>query len=163
MEPEKALEWHLNRRTAPLIAEQQRRESLRERQLAEMKSPDDWAKYGKGVEELITKQRISADVLSQPGSFGELLQFVKSKDVDKLVEERVSVERAKWTAETAKTAGSAPSTSGVSNQAGKNSQVDATDEEIRIWTKLGVDPKKAADIAKSTTYDGVRIHGDLVH
>lgn len=160
MEPQKAVEYYFQKKTAPLVAEQLRREAEREKIATVTRAGEDWKEYGNAVEDLIKQNRIAPEVLAQPGSYDQLLQFVKAKDLDNIVQRKVQAEMAAKAADQAKTAATA-APSGVNRGAEGKPAPEPTDAEMTIFRKLGVDPKKAVEASNNTTYDGVRIRGEV--
>jgi len=77
---------------------------------------------------------------------------------DEIVKEQVAAEVAKFQAEAARTAASSTPAPAPAAQA-KAEDVKFEDGQLHILKKLGIDPKRAAEITKDTTYDGVLISG----
>jgi hypothetical protein len=163
-ETDKALDFHFQKRTRPLIQQQLQREAARERELLSVKREADWKKFGPQVDQLIAQNRIPVETLSTPGAYDQLLDLVKAKNIDAIVKEKVEAEVASWREAQAKAAGAGPNAAQASpSEKPKNPEELLSDEERRIAQKLGVDPKKYAETAAKVVFDGVRYRGEVAH
>jgi hypothetical protein len=155
-DPQKALDDHWTKRAKPFIDASFDREAKRERSLLEVKRSEDVKKFGKEVDQIAS--RMSPEVLAQPGTYEGLLDLIKSKHTDEIVKEQVAAEVAKYQAEAARSATASTPSPAPPNQP-KAEDIKFEDGQMHVLKKLGIDPKRAADITKDTSYDGVLITG----
>lgn len=160
VDPEAALEHHYQQRTQPLIAQQLQRESKREEEVIALKHPDDWKEYNGRIKELIQQNRITVETLAQPGTYENLLKFVKAQDVDNIVTKRVEAEVAKVQEDAAKAATGGMPVAAASVD--KPTAPSFSDDQKHVFSKLGVSEKDAAEDTKNVTFDGHRLTGPLV-
>lgn len=155
-DPQKVLDDHWNKRAKPFIDASFDREAKRERSLLEVKRAADVAKFGAEVDKIAAS--MNPQVLAQPGTYDGLLDLIKSRHTDEIVKEQVQAEVAKFQAEAARAAASStPAQAPVSQPKAEDVKFD--ENQSRILAKLGIDPKRAAEITKDTSYDGVLISG----
>lgn len=155
-DPQKALDDHWNKRAKPFVDASYDREAKRERSLLEVKRAADVAKFGKEVDQIASRMR--PEVLAQPGTYEGLMDLVKSKHTEEIVKEQVAAEVAKFQAEAAKSAAASTPPQNTAT-APKAEDIKFDDAQLRVLTKLGIDPKRAAEITKETSFDGVLITG----
>lgn len=146
-------------RAAPLIDASTRQAATTNKELLALKRADDWKEFGPRVEMLIKEKGISDSTLAQAGSLESLLDLVKSKHTDEIVKRKVEAEVAAFQAKAAMA--SAPAQSAAAGPTGTEGEVKFSDRQTTILGKLGVDPKRAAEVMKNTTTDGFRIMGEV--
>jgi hypothetical protein len=161
-EPEKAFEYHFQRRTKPIIDQALAREVAREKEMIALKHPNDWKEFGAEVEQLAAS--VSKEVLAQPGSYEQLLTLVKGKHADEIASKRAAEEVAKFQADAAKAAAGSPESRSVAVAAAGGTKPEEIPEEARlIAKKLGISEKDWSEMSAATTFDGIRYRGEVVH
>lgn len=159
-DPQKVLDEHFNKRAKPFLDAQAETAALTQRELLSVKRTKDWTRFGKEVDEIAS--RMTRDILARPGTYEGILDVVQSRHKDELIKEEVEAkvkeEVAKFQAEHARSA--AASTPGPAPAAEpKAEDVKFEDAQLKILTKFGIDPKRAAEVVKNTSTDGVLITG----
>lgn len=159
-DPQKALDEHFNKRARPFLDAQTQAAALTQRELVGVKRAKDWSKYQKEVDEIAAG--MNKAVLANPGSYEGILDLVVSRHKDEIIKEEVDAKVkeavASFQAEAArKAASSTPGPAPASSA--KAEDVKFEDGQLSILKKLGIDPKRAADVVKDTASDGVLITG----
>lgn len=158
---EKALDQHFQKRAGPIIASQIQNAVTTQKELLSLKRADDWKEYGPQVEALIKENRIQDGTLSVPGTYEQLLDLVKSRHVDAIAEKKA---QALFEAHKAKQATSGAPAGGATPPPGASkTDPEFTEKELFVLKKLKVDPKRAAEVSKTTEYDGIRMTGEVTH
>lgn len=156
---QKALDQHFQKRAGPILAQQTANAVATQKELVSLKRNDDWKEFGGQVEDLIKQNRIDPSTLAVPGTYEQLLDLVKSKNVEAIAERRA---QALFEAHKAKSAtAGAPSGSASAPPGASKAEPELTDKERFILAKLKVDPKRAIEVSKNVEYDGVRLSGEV--
>ena len=163
-DPEKALDYHWQKRAKPILDASTQREALREKEMIALKRAEDWGEFKDHVEAFVAKNKVSVETLATPGAYAQILDLVKSQHVEEIVKKKVAKQVADFQTEAARVAteASGGGMKASADKGGKN-EPDMTDEEKEMASKLGVDPKKWIETAKGTTFDGIRTRGPVVH
>lgn len=158
-----ALDHYFAKRAGPLLEQGNKQAADTQRELLAIKHKDEWNEYKDKVEALIATNRISTQILAQPGAYEQVLNLVKAKEIDEIVKKKVAAEVASFQA---KAAGSAPNTAGQNSAppgAPRESVDEPSDQEKLYMKKLGVTPERWAKARKEGVFDGIRTVGETVH
>ena len=150
---EKSLDYHVRKRTQGLVVEQLSREARREAEMLALKQPDDWKEYGAGVKEMIQANKISDEVLAQPGAYEQLLNMVKAKNIDQIVEKKIAQQKA------AAALSSPSGTKGAITDEAKAAKM--SDAERRVAMKMGVSEDDWMAQTKNVHVEGPWIIGEV--